>query len=38
MIKLLNEEGIIHIFHKVDEGEKEKEQAASEKTEEVTDD
>lgn len=38
MIKLLNEEGIIHIFHKVDEGEKEKEQAAPEKTEEVTDD
>lgn len=39
MIKLLNEEGIIHIFHKVDDDSKEKKaENVTEKTEEVSND
>lgn len=38
MVKLLNEEGIIHIFHKVDDGEEKKAEVVPEKTEEVSND
>lgn len=38
MVKLLNEEGIIHIFHKVDDGEEKKAEVVPKKTEEVSND
>lgn len=38
MVKLLNEEGIIHIFHKVDDSEEKKAKVVPEKTEGVSND
>lgn len=38
MVKLLNEEGIIHIFHKFDDSEEKKAKVVPERTEEVSND